>query len=43
MLGDFPGGPVVKKLPFNAGDAGVIPGKRAKIPLATAKIQCSQK
>ena len=23
---DFPGGPVVKNLPCNAGDAGLIPG-----------------
>ena len=23
---DFPGGPVVKKLPANAGDMGLIPG-----------------
>ena len=22
ILGDFPGGPVVKNLPYNAGDAG---------------------
>ena len=25
--GDFPGGPVVKNLPCNAGDAGLIPGR----------------
>ena len=24
--GDFPGGPVVKNLPANAGDTGLIPG-----------------
>ena len=24
--GDFPDGPVVKNLPSNAGDAGLIPG-----------------
>ena len=24
---DFPGGPVVKNLPANAGDMGLIPGK----------------
>ena len=23
---DFPGGPVVKNLPFNAGDIGLFPG-----------------
>ena len=28
---DFPGGPVVKTLPSNAGGAGLIPGQRAKI------------
>ena len=26
MLSDFPGGPVVKSLPANAGDMGSIPG-----------------
>ena len=26
QLRDFPGGPVVKNLPSNAGDAGSIPG-----------------
>ena len=29
---DFPGGPVVKTLPSNAGGAGSIPGQGAKIP-----------
>ena len=29
--GDFPGGPVVKNLPSNAGDAGAIPGRGTKI------------
>ena len=28
---DFPGGPVVKTSPSNAGDAGSIPGRGAKI------------
>ena len=31
---DFPGGPVVKNPPCNAGDAGSIPGQGAKIPHA---------
>ena len=31
---DFPGGPVVKTLPFNARGAGLIPGLGAKIPHA---------
>ena len=35
---DFPGGPVVENLPFNAGDAGSIPGQGTKIPPATKKI-----
>ena len=29
---DFPGGSVVKTLPFNAGDVDSIPGEGAKIP-----------
>ena len=28
---DFPGGPVVKTSPFNAGGAGLIPSQGAKI------------
>ena len=32
---DFPGGPVVKTLPSNAGDKGSIPGQEAKIPHAS--------
>ena len=31
---DFPGGPVVKTSPSNAGGAGSIPGRGAKIPHA---------
>ena len=30
--GDFPGSPVVKTLPSNAGTASLIPGQGAKIP-----------
>ena len=30
-FGDFPGGPLVKTSPSNAGDAGSIPGQGAKI------------
>ena len=33
--GDFPGGPVVKTLPSNAGGVGSIPGRGAKIPHAS--------
>ena len=29
---DLPGGPVVKNLPSNAGDAGSVPGQGTKIP-----------
>ena len=35
---DFPGGPVVKNPPSNAGDAGSIPGRGAKIPHATGQL-----
>ena len=30
--GDSPGGPVIKNLPSNAGDMGLIPGRGTKIP-----------
>ena len=30
-MGDFPGGPVVKSPPCNAGEVGLIPGQRTKI------------
>ena len=29
----FPGGPVIKNQPYNAGDTGSIPGQGTKIPL----------
>ena len=32
MAWDFPGGPVVKNSPCNAGDVGLIPGWGTKIP-----------
>ena len=35
---DFPGGPVVKKLPSSAGDTGLIPGQGTKIPHATGQL-----
>ena len=47
----FPGGPVVKSLPFNAGDAGLVSGGGTGLPLAagqlslpatTTKTQCSE-
>ena len=34
-FGDFPGGPVVKNLPANAGDTGSIPGPETHIPFPT--------
>ena len=36
--GDFPGGPVVKNLPSDAGDAGSIPGRGTKIPHAAGQL-----
>ena len=35
---DFPGGPVVKNPPSNAGDAGSIPGWGTKIPHAMEQL-----
>ena len=35
---DFPGGPVVKNPPSNAGDAGSIPGQGPKIPHAAGQL-----
>ena len=35
---DFPGGPVVKNLPSNAGDKGSIPGQGTKIPHAMGQL-----
>ena len=35
MSRDFPGGPVAKTSPSNAGSAGSIPGHGAKIPHAS--------
>ena len=36
---DFPGGSVVKTLPSNAGDMGLIPGWGARIPCTTRCYQ----
>ena len=33
--GDFPGGPVVKNPPSNAGDTGSLLGQGTKIPCAS--------
>ena len=35
---DFPGGPVVKNLPSNAGDVGYIPGRGTKISQAAGQL-----
>ena len=35
---DFPGGPVVKNLPSNAGNAGSIPGQGTKISHAAGQL-----
>ena len=37
-LRDFPGGPVVKNLPYSAGDEGSIPGEGTKIPHAAGQL-----
>ena len=37
-LWDFPGGPVVKNPPSNAGDAGSIPGRGTKSPHAVWQL-----
>ena len=39
---DFSCGPVVKNLPYNSGDPGLIPSQGAKIPHAaeTTKLAC---
>ena len=34
----FPGGPVLRNLPFNAGDTGSIPGGGTKIPHAEGQL-----
>ena len=36
--GDFPGGPVVKNPPSNAGDAGSIPGRGSKVTHAMGQL-----
>ena len=35
---DFPGGPVVKNEPSNAGDGGLIPGRGTGIPHAAGQL-----
>ena len=38
LLGDFPGGPVLKNPPSNAGDTGSISGWGTKIPRAVGQL-----
>ena len=39
--GEFPGGPVVKNPPCNAGDSGSIPGQGTKVSLAVDQLSLS--
>ena len=43
---DFPGGPVVKNLPFSAEDVGSTPGRGTKVQLhpfaAASELTCSR-
>ena len=39
IAGDFAGGSVVKNLPSNAGDAGLIPGQGTKFPHAVEQLR----
>ena len=36
---DFPGGPVIKNLPSNTGNMGLIPGGETKIPNAIEQLR----
>ena len=40
-LGDFPGGPVVKNMPHNAGDVNSTPGQGTKVPHAMERLSPS--
>ena len=41
LLWDFPGSPVVKNSPFNAGDTSSIPGWGPKLPHASGQLSLS--
>ena len=41
VTGDFPGGPVVKNPPSNAGGMGSIPGRGARFPHAVGQLSPS--
>ena len=36
--GDLPGSPMVKNVPSNTGDVGLIPGRETKIPRAMEQL-----
>ena len=36
---NFPGGPVVRNLPCNAGDMGLIPSQRTEVPHAMGQLR----
>ena len=38
MMSDFPGGPVIKNLPSNAANMGLIPDQGTKIPHAMGQL-----
>ena len=38
FIRDFPGGPVVKNLPYQARDVGSVPGRGTKIPHARGVV-----
>ena len=38
LVRDFSGGPVIKNPPYNAGEAGSIPGRGTKIPHAAGQL-----
>lgn len=38
VCGDFPGGPAVKNLPFNAGGVASVTGRETKIPRAERQL-----
>ena len=39
MCRDFPGGPVVKNPPSNAGDMGSVPGQGTEIPHPVGQLK----
>ena len=39
LLRDFPGGPVIKSLPFNVGDSSSNPGRGTNIPHAAGHLR----